>query len=50
MAAVDFSYNGRGLRAEEGITVAEALRSNGIRLGGRSMRLRVWRDEYHPLK
>ncbi len=50
MAAVDFSYNGRGLRAEEGVTVAEALRSNGIRLGGRSMRLRVWRDEYHPLK
>lgn len=50
MTVVEFIYNGRSMRAEEGITVAEALRSNGIRLGGRSMRLRIWRDEYHPFK
>ena len=50
MTVVGFSYNGRSMKAQEGITVAEALRANGIRLGHRSMRLRAWRDEYHPLK
>lgn len=50
MSSVSFSYNGKQYSAEEGITLAEALRSNGIRLGNRSMRLRVWRDEYHPFK
>ncbi len=50
MNSVTFTFDGRQLSAEEGLTIAEALKSNGIRLGGRSMRLRVWRDEYHPLK
>lgn len=50
MTAVHFTYDGRPLSAEEGATVAEALRKNGIRLGSLSMRLRVWRDEYHPFK
>lgn len=49
-AKVNFTYNGRRLSAEEGMTVAEALRANGVRLGARSMRLRIWRDEYHPFK
>lgn len=50
MSRVNFSYNGKQLQAEEGVTLAEALKSNGMRLGSRSMRLRVWRDEYHPFK
>lgn len=50
MSVVAFRYNRKELSAEEGVTLAEALRSNGIRLGNRSMRLRVWRDEYHPFK
>ncbi len=50
MARIHFSYNGKQLAAEEGMTVAEALKSNRIRPGARSMRLRVWRDEYHPFK
>lgn len=48
--AVSFSYEGRRLTAEAGLTIAEALRQNGISIINRSMRLRAGRNEYHPLK
>ncbi|MEM3851860.1 MAG: 2Fe-2S iron-sulfur cluster-binding protein [Methanomassiliicoccales archaeon] len=45
-----FTYNGRDLQCEEGLTISEALRSCGVEMGSRSFRLRRWRDEPHPLK
>ena len=50
MVTVQFVYNGRTMAADDGKTIAEALVSNGLRVGNYSVRLRRWREEYHPFR
>ncbi len=50
MGKIEFTYNGKAMTARENSTVAEALGSNGVKVGNYSVRLRRWREEYHPFK
>ncbi len=50
MVTVQFAYNNRKMSADAGVTVAEALVANGVRVGNYSVRLRRWREEHHPFK
>ena len=50
MVTVQFVYNGIAMAADADATIAEALVSNGVRVGNYSVRLRRWREEYHPFR